>query len=123
MDSFRASRIDEADGNIVAGFQELGVDDLTAGNVVIRVSHSSINYKDALAATGTARILRRYPLNGGIDLAGVVVSSEDTEFQPGTAVLVIGCGLSETVDVGYWEYARVDSNVSSSSQTDYRPSK
>ena len=109
MDRFRAYRIDEEDGNIIAGFQELGIDDLTEGNVVIRVSHSSINYKDALAATGTARILRRYPLNGGIDLAGVVVSSEDTEFQPGTEVLVNGCGLSETVDGGYSEYARIDS--------------
>jgi NADPH2:quinone reductase len=109
MERFRAYRIDEEDGNIVAGFQELSVDDLTEGNVVIRVSHSTINYKDALAATGTARILRRYPLNGGIDLAGVVVSSEDTEFQPGTEVLVNGCGLSETVDGGYSEYARVDS--------------
>ena len=109
MDSFRAYRINEEDGNIVAGFQELSIDDLTEGNVVVRVSHSTINYKDALAATGSARILRRYPLNGGIDLAGVVVSSEDTEFQPGTEVLVNGCGLSETVDGGYSKYARVDS--------------
>jgi len=109
MDSFRAYRIDEKDGEIVAGFEELTIDDLTEGNVVVRVSHSTINYKDALAATGTGRILRRYPLNGGIDLAGVVVSSEDEEFQPGAEVLVNGCGLSETVDGGYSEYARVDS--------------
>jgi NADPH2:quinone reductase len=109
MDNFRAYRINEEDGNIVAAFQEMSVDDLTEGNVVVRVSHSTINYKDALAATGKGRILRRYPLNGGIDLAGVVVSSEDTEFQPGTEVLVNGCGLSETVDGGYAEYARVDS--------------
>ena len=109
MDKFRAYRINEENGDIVAGFQELSVDDLTEGNVVVRVSHSTINYKDALAATGTARILRRYPLNGGIDLAGVVVSSEDAEFQPGTEVLVNGCGLSETVDGGYSEYARIDS--------------
>ena len=109
MDSFRAFRIDEQDGKIVAGFQELGLDELTDGNVVVRVSHSTINYKDALAATGKGRILRRYPLNGGIDLAGVVISSEDTEFQPGTDVLVNGCGLSETVDGGYSEYARIDS--------------
>ena len=67
MDMFRAYRINEENGDIVAGFQELSVDDLTEGNVVVRVSHSTINYKDALAATGTARILRRYPLNGGID--------------------------------------------------------
>ena len=66
------------------------------------------NYKDALAATGKGRILRRYPLNGGIDLAGVVVSSEDPEIAEGAQVLVNGCGLSETVDGGYAEYARVD---------------
>jgi NADPH2:quinone reductase len=75
----------------------------------VRVTHSTINYKDALAATGKGRILRRYPLNGGIDLAGVVVSSEDNAFQPGTGVLVNGCGLSETIDGGYAEYARIDS--------------
>ena len=109
MDSFRAYRIDEEDGKIVAAFKTLSIDDLTEGNVVVRVSHSTINYKDALAATGKGRILRRYPLNGGIDLAGVVVSSEDAEFQPGTAVLVNGCGLSETVDGGYSEYARIKS--------------
>ncbi len=109
MERFRAYRIDQEDGKIVAGFKELSLDDLTEGNVVVRVSHSTINYKDALAATGAGKILRRYPLNGGIDLAGVVVSSEDTDFQPGTEVLVNGCGLSETVDGGYSEYARVDS--------------
>jgi NADPH2:quinone reductase len=109
VDKFRAFRIDEIDGEVVAGFAELTLDDLTAGNVVVRVTHSTINYKDALAATGKGRILRRYPLNGGIDLAGVVVSSEDAEFQPGTEVLMNGCGLSETADGGYSEYARVDS--------------
>lgn len=109
MEKFRAYRIDEVDGKVSAGFCELGLDDLTAGNVVIKVSHSTINYKDALAATGAGKILRRYPLNGGIDLAGTVVSSDDADIEPGTAVLVNGCGLSETVDGGYSEYARVDS--------------
>lgn len=109
MDSFRAYRLNEEDGKIVAGFEELTVDDLTEGNVVVRVSHSTINYKDALAATGKGKILRRYPLNGGIDLAGTVISSEDKAFQPGTEVLVNGCGLSETFDGGYSEIARVDS--------------
>lgn len=108
-DGFRAYRIDEQDGKVVSGFQELSIDDLSEGNVVVKVSHSTINYKDALAATGAGKILRRYPLNGGIDLAGTVVSSEDAEFQPGTPVLVNGCGLSETVDGGYSEYARIDS--------------
>jgi acrylyl-CoA reductase (NADPH) len=109
MDTFRAYRIDNDDGKIIADFATLSVDDLTPGNVVVRVTHSTINYKDALAATGAGKILRQYPLNGGIDLAGVVVSSEDKAFQPGVEVLVNGCGLSETVDGGYSEYARVDS--------------
>ena len=109
MQKFRAYRIDEVDGKVSAGFCELGLDDLTAGNVVIKVSHSTINYKDALAATGAGKILRRYPLNGGIDLAGTVVSSDDADLKPGAAVLVNGCGLSETVDGGYSEFARVDS--------------
>ncbi len=105
MDKFRAFRINEEDGKIVAGFEELSIFDLTPGNVVIKVSHSTINYKDALAATGTGKILRRYPLVGGIDLAGTVVTSDDEDFQPGDAVLVNGCGLSETIDGGYAEYA------------------
>ena len=109
MDKFRAYRINEKDGSIVAGFEEIGIDDLTEGNVVIKVSHSTINYKDALAATGAGKILRRYPLVGGIDLAGTVVSSDDTELAEGDAVLVNGCGLSETIDGGYAEYARIDS--------------
>lgn len=109
LEEFRAYRIDEQDGKIVAGFQDLTVDDLTDGGVLIKVSHSTINFKDALAATGTAKIVRRYPLNGGIDLAGTVVSSDDADLKPGTTVLVNGCGLSETVDGGYSQFARVDS--------------
>ena len=110
MESFRAFRIDQDNDRIVAGFCELSLDDLTAGEVVIKVSHSTINYKDALAATGAGKILRTYPLVGGIDLAGTVVSSEDERLEPGTVVLVNGCGLSETVDGGYAEYARVKSD-------------
>jgi NADPH2:quinone reductase len=74
---------------------------------VIRVRWSSINYKDALAATGAGRILRKYPLNGGIDLSGEVVGSTDARYEPGQQVLVTGCGLSENVDGGYSEYARI----------------
>ena len=73
----------------------------------MRVLYSDINYKDALAATGAGRILRRYPLVGGIDLAGVVESSEDPRCKPGDHVLVTGCGLSEVHDGGYAEYARL----------------
>ncbi len=107
MQPFRAYRIDREDKSIVAGFTTLTLDELTPGDVVIDVSHSTINYKDALAATGAGRILRKFPLNGGIDLAGTVVTSDDARFQPGDSVLVNGCGLSETLDGGYAEVARV----------------
>jgi NADPH2:quinone reductase len=104
---FKAFRIHEEDKRIVARFEELTLDDLTAGEVVIRVTWSCINYKDALAATGAGKILRKYPLVGGIDLAGVVDSSSDARYKPGDGVLVTGSDLSETFDGGYAEYARV----------------
>jgi acrylyl-CoA reductase (NADPH) len=107
MSSFKAFRIHSEGGRIQARFEQVGLEDLTAGDVVIRVSHSDINYKDALAATGAGKILRRYPLIGGIDLAGVVESSADARYRPGEAVLVTGCGLSETHDGGYAQLARV----------------
>jgi len=107
MKPFKAFRIHSEGGKIVARFEELNLDDLAAGEVVIRVVCSDINYKDALAATGAGRILRRYPLVGGIDLAGTVESSADARFRPGEAVLVTGCGLSETHDGGYAQFARV----------------
>jgi acrylyl-CoA reductase (NADPH) len=107
MKPFKAFRIDEREGKIAAGFQQMNEEALTPGDVVIRVRYSSINYKDALAATGAGKILRRYPLNGGIDLSGEVASSKDARFKTGQPVLVTGCGLSENVDGGYAEYARV----------------
>jgi len=105
--TFKAFRIHESDKKIVARMERLSIDDLAAGEVVVRVQWSDINYKDALAATGAGRILRKYPLVGGIDLAGVVESSADARFKPGDAVLATGCGLSEVHDGGYAEYARL----------------
>jgi acrylyl-CoA reductase (NADPH) len=107
MSTFKAFRIHETDGKISARFEQLGIDDLSPGEVVIEVQYSDINYKDALAATGAGRILRRYPLVGGIDLAGVVRTSADVRYQPGDSVLVTGSGLSETVDGGYSQIARI----------------
>lgn len=107
MSQFKAFRIHERGQRIEAGFETMIADQLTAGDVLIRVRYSSINYKDALAATGAGRILRRYPLNGGIDLSGEVEASSDPRYRPGEPVLVTGCGLSETVDGGYAEWARV----------------
>jgi acrylyl-CoA reductase (NADPH) len=107
MKPFKAFRIHSEGGKIAARFEDLTLDELGAGEVVIRVAASGINYKDALAATGAGRILRRYPLVGGIDLAGTVETSADARFKPGDAVLVTGCGLSETHDGGYAQFARV----------------
>jgi acrylyl-CoA reductase (NADPH) len=104
---FKAFRIHSEGGRIVARFEQITLADLSPGEVVVRVSHSGINYKDALAATGAGKILRRYPLVGGIDLAGVVESSSDARFATGDAVLVTGCALSETHDGGYAQFARV----------------
>jgi len=104
---FTAFRIHSEGGRIAARFEPVTLDDLAPGEVVIRVSHSDINYKDALAATGAGKILRRYPLVGGIDLAGVVEASSDARYRAGDAVLVTGCGLSETHDGGYAQFARV----------------
>src|ERR1700738_784101 len=107
MESFRAFRIHEESKKIVARFEQLKLDDLSPGDVVVRVTHSDINYKDALAATGAGKILRRYPLVGGIDFAGVVESSSDSRYAAGDPVLVTGSGLSETHDGGYAQFARV----------------
>lgn len=104
---FRAFRIHDDNTGYRAGIEPMHVDALSPGEVVIRTAYSSINYKDALAGTGKGKILRRFPLNGGIDVAGHVVESSDPQFKEGNAVLCTGCGLSETRDGGYAEYARL----------------
>lgn len=110
MQSFRAFRIHQESGKIVSRMETISLNDLAEGEVVVKVRYSTINYKDALAATGAGKILRRYPLVGGIDLSGEVVSSSDPQFQPGQKVLVTGSELSETRDGGYAEYARLKSD-------------
>jgi putative YhdH/YhfP family quinone oxidoreductase len=107
---FRAFRIhgDDGQGGYRSGIEAISLDDLNPGEVVIRTAYSSVNYKDALAGTGKGKILRSFPLVGGIDVAGHVVVSTDPAFKEGDAVLVTGSGLSETRDGGYSEYARLD---------------
>jgi acrylyl-CoA reductase (NADPH) len=108
MGPFRALRVHEnADGTVRAALEQLALDDLSPGEVVIRSRYSSVNYKDALAATGKGKILRRFPLVAGVDVAGVVVSSVDARFQEGDQVLVTGCGLGESHDGGFSEVVRV----------------
>jgi acrylyl-CoA reductase (NADPH) len=108
MTSFRAFRIHNDDAGYRAGIETMHTGALSPGEVLIKVAYSSVNYKDALAGTGKGRILRTYPLNGGIDVAGHVVASTDPAFREGDAVLCTGSGLSETRDGGYGEYARLD---------------
>jgi len=108
MDSFRALRVHEnTDGTVRAVLQALTLDDLSPGEVVIRSRYSSVNYKDALAATGKGRILRRFPLVAGVDVAGEVTASVDDRFREGDQVLVTGCGLGESHDGGFSEVVRV----------------
>ncbi|GMU42643.1 MAG: oxidoreductase [Xanthomonadales bacterium] len=104
---FRAFRIHA--GPHRAGIENLALDDLNEGELTLKVEWSSVNYKDALAGTGRGKILRQYPLVGGIDVAGHVVESRDPRFREGDPVIVTGSGLSETRDGGYSEYARVES--------------
>jgi NADPH2:quinone reductase len=90
--------------------ESIALEQLCAGDVVIKVHYSGVNYKDALAATGKGAILKSFPLNGGIDLAGVVESSTDSNFTVGQEVLVNGCGLGEVHDGGLAQYARIPSD-------------
>src|SRR5712671_4619714 len=107
MNKFKAYRIHEIEKKVVARFEELALEDLDKGEVVARVAYSSVNYKDALAATGAGRIIRRFPCVGGIDLAGTVVESADGRFTKGDAVIATSYDLGVAHDGGYAEYARV----------------
>jgi putative YhdH/YhfP family quinone oxidoreductase len=107
MEKFRVLRIHETDKKTSARFEQLAVEELDPGEVVIRVAYSSINYKDALAATGAGKIIRRFPCVGGIDLSGTVTQSSDARFKKGDAVVCTSYELGVSHDGGYAEYARV----------------
>ena len=108
MEHFKAYTLTETpERKIRAEFVEMTLDELDPGDVVVRVAYSDVNYKDALAATGKGRILRRPACIGGIDLAGTVVSSSDPRFAKGDAVMGIGYDLGVSHDGGYAQYARV----------------
>ena len=108
MERFKAFKLAETpEKKIRAEFVEMTLDDLDPGDVVIRVAYSDVNYKDALAATGKGKILRRASCVGGIDLAGTVVSSENGQFKKGDAVVGVGFDLGVSHHGGYAQYARV----------------
>jgi putative YhdH/YhfP family quinone oxidoreductase len=107
MEKFRVYRLREADRKVSAAFETTSLGELDAGEVVIRVAYSGINYKDALAATGKGRIIRRFPCIGGIDLSGTVVESSDPRFAKGDAVIATSYDIGVAHDGGYAEYARI----------------
>ncbi len=107
MQAFRAFQVQEKAGEVSNSIKTLSLDELSKGDVVIRVEYSSVNYKDALAATGKGNIIRGYPRVPGVDAAGTVESSESDRFKPGDAVLITGYDFGTAHDGGYAEYARV----------------
>ena len=108
MNPFKAFVIDQDENRkVVSRMGTLGAEQLDAGEVTIRVHYSSINYKDALAATGAGKIIRRFPCVGGIDLCGEVVESADARFKPGDKVIATSFDIGVAHHGGYAEYARV----------------
>lgn len=106
---FRALRAVKDDSGVRAEFQTLSPEQLGEGDTVVRVTHSSLNYKDGLAVSGRPGVLKQYPITPGIDLAGEVVSCESGAYAPGDGVVLTGWGIGERFDGGYSEYARVRS--------------
>lgn len=107
MSTYKAFRIHNDDKGYRAGIEELPVAKPGAGEVLIRVAYSGVNYKDALAGTGKGKIVAKFPLVGGIDASGIVEVSADGRFGQGDPVLVTGYGLSCDRDGGYAEYLMV----------------
>ena len=108
MNPFKAFVIDQDENRkVVSRMGTLAAEQLDAGEVTIRVHYSSINYKDALAATGAGKIIRRFPCVGGIDLCGEVVDSADARFKPGDKVIATSFDIGVAHHGGYAEYARV----------------
>jgi len=104
---FKAVRADKTDAGQDVRFVEMEESELMDGDVTVRVTHSTVNYKDGLALSGKSPIPRRFPMVLGIDLAGVVEASGHSGFSPGDEVVLNGYGLSETHFGGYAERARV----------------
>jgi len=105
--SFRAFLIAQHQGVVAGSFVQLDESQLDAGDVLIRVAYSSVNYKDALAASAQGRIVRRFPCVGGIDMAGTVVRSGAPRFKPGDKVIATSYDLGVAHHGGYAEYALV----------------
>ena len=107
MQKFKAYRIFEENGKGRGRVVEMTLDELDPGEVVIKTAYSSVNFKDALAGTGTAKVVRRYPCVGGIDSSGTVVTSSDGRFNAGDEVICTSYDLAMAHDGGYAAMMRV----------------
>ncbi len=107
MATFKAIVIDKADSGQTVGLADFDESNLMAGDVTVRVEWSTLNYKDGLAVTGKAPVVRRFPMIPGIDFAGIVETSSHPEWKPGDQVILNGWGCGETHLGGYAEQARV----------------
>ena len=110
MTSFKALMISKSDNGQTVEWKTLTEDDLMEGDVTLRVTHSTLNYKDGLAITGKAPIVRRWPMIPGVDLAGIVERSSHPDFKEGDEVVVNGCGVGEGHYGGYAQMARLNSD-------------
>lgn len=107
MSPFKAYLIAQEDRRVVGRFETISEKRLDAGEVTIRVAYSSINYKDALAATGAGKIIRRFPCVGGIDLSGTVLASTDPRFSEGDPLIATSYDIGVAHHGGYAQYARI----------------
>ncbi len=107
--TFKAFLTSQVDKSVKSEFVDFAIDQLDAGEVLIRTEYSTVNYKDALSATGAGKIIRRWPCVGGVDLAGVVESSTDPAFKLGDAVIAHGYDVGVAHHGGYAERARIPS--------------
>src|SRR5581483_8941129 len=106
MSTFKAFLATSTDGKFAAGIQQLAHDALPAGEVLVRVRFSSLNYKDGLAVTGRPGVIRKFPMVPGIDFAGTVEESASADFRAGDSVVLTGAGAGETAWGGYAELAK-----------------
>ena len=107
MTALKAYRIFNEEGKIASRYVDMRLDELDPGDVVIKVAYSGVNFKDALAATGKGKVIRRFPCIGGIDLSGTVTDSTDARFKKGDAVIATSYDIGVAHDGGYAQYARI----------------
>lgn len=107
MDTFKAIVVKEQQDQVIYGLEDVHMDALSEGEVLIKVAYSSINYKDMLAVQKNAGVIRNYPMIPGIDLSGTVVSSTDSRYTEGQKVLVTGFGTGVSHTGGFAEYAKI----------------